>query len=115
MVLYLQRIACQSFVKLLLVIFFIFNLGSCNLNNIEVLPYYNSQDLTPKWDSKNIHHIANFKLVDQRGKVFSSDSLNGKIYIANFFFTTCPGICPKMAKCLKILQKTLKNLMYIIT
>ena len=109
MVLYLRRIVCQSCVKLLAVLFFVFNLVSCHVftNPIESLPYFNSQDLTPTWDSKKIHQIAHFNLVDQTGKGFGSDSLRDKIYIANFFFTTCPSICPKMTKCLKKLQDSI--------
>ena len=111
MALYLRRIVCQSCVKLLAVLFFVFNLVSCHVftNPIESLPYFNSQDLTPTWDSKNIHHIAPFNLIDQTGKEFGSDSLMGKIYIANFFFTTCPSICPKMTKSMGDIQKEFMN------
>jgi len=64
-----------------------------------------------------MHHIAKFNLVDQTGKIFSSDSLNDKVYIANFFFTTCPSICPKMTKCFKVLQDSLSanNLVELIS
>ncbi len=112
MVLYLRRIVCQLLVKLLAVLFLILNLASCNVftHPIESLPYYNSQDLTPTWDSKNMHPIAHFNLVDQTGKRFGSDSLIGKIYIANFFFTTCPSICPKMTKCFKLLQDSISTM-----
>ena len=112
MVLYLRRIVCQLLVESLAVIFLILNLSSCHVftNPIESLPYYNSQDLTPTWDSKNMHPIAHFNLVDQTGKRFGSDSLIGKIYIANFFFTTCPSICPKMTKCFKLLQDSISTM-----
>ena len=112
MVLYLRRIVCQLLVKLLAVLFLILNLASCNVftHPIESLPYYNSQDLTPTWDSKNMHPMAHFNLVDQTGKRFGSDSLIGKIYIANFFFTTCPSICPKMTKCFKLLQDSISTM-----
>jgi protein SCO1/2 len=41
--------------------------------------------------------IPAFQLTDENGKVFSSKALQGKIYIANFFFTRCGTICPKIA------------------
>lgn len=106
---YQPRIACLFHVKLMAVFFCYFNLLGCSLitNKMEDLPFYNSQDLTPSWNSNKAHHIAKFNLVDQRGKVYNSDSLSGKIYITNFFFTTCPSICPKMTKCLKILQDSI--------
>jgi len=112
MALYRPRIVCLFLIKLTAVFFLSFNLLCCNLitNKIETLPFYNSKDLTPSWDSNKPHYIAKFNLVDQRGKEYNSDSLNGKMYIANFFFTTCPSICPKMTKNLNILQDSIANL-----
>ena len=108
MVLYLRRIVCQLLVKLFAIVLIVLNLLSCNVfSNNEILPYYNSQDLTPSWNIKNEHRITAFNLVDQNGKNFGSNLLNDKIYIANFFFTTCPGICPKMTKCFKVLQDSI--------
>lgn len=108
MVLYLRRIVCQLLVKLFAIVLIVLNLLSCNVfSNNEILPYYNSQDLTPNWNIKNEHRITAFNLVDQNGKNFGSKLLNDKIYIANFFFTTCPGICPKMTKCFKVLQDSI--------
>ena len=113
MVLYLRRIACPLLVKLLAV-FFILNISSCNIfSNNESLPYYNTQDLTPTWSPRNGHQIAYFNLKDQTGNKFGSDSLTGKIYIANFFFTTCPSICPKMTKCFKIIQDSIANMQHV--
>ncbi|MBX7180995.1 MAG: SCO family protein [Bacteroidia bacterium] len=43
------------------------------------------------------HKIPNFNLIDQSGKTISQADLNGKIYVADFFFTRCPGICKDMA------------------
>lgn len=108
MALYLRRIVCQLLVKLFVIVLIVLNLLSCNVfSNNEMLPYYNSQDLTPSWNAKNEHRISEFNLVDQNGKNFGSNLLNDKIYIANFFFTTCPGICPKMTKCFKVLQDSI--------
>ena len=108
MVLYLRRIVCQLLVKLFAIVLIVLNLLSCNVfSNNEMLPYYNSQNLTPNWNTKNEHRITAFNLVDQNGKNFGSNLLNDKIYIANFFFTTCPGICPKMTKCFKVLQDSI--------
>ena len=114
MVLYQRRIACQLFVKLSAIVLIVLNLISCSVfSKNEVLPYYNSQDLTPTWNTKNEHRIADFDFIDQNGKNFGSKSLNGKIYIANFFFTTCPSICPKMTKCFKVLQDSISAMNHI--
>jgi protein SCO1/2 len=45
---------------------------------------------------KKFHKIAPFSLTNQNGKLISEKNYNGKIYVADFFFTTCPTICPKM-------------------
>ncbi|MCB0700405.1 MAG: SCO family protein [Chitinophagales bacterium] len=71
-------------------------LGACNKQEAE-LPYYNSPDLTPVWEQgSGKHRIADFAFTDQNGKTVDNNTYNGKIYVANFFFTSCPGICPKM-------------------
>jgi protein SCO1/2 len=76
----------------------------------ETLPFYNSADFTAEWiergDSgyKNIHTIDTFALQNQLGHFITKDSLDGFIYVANFIFTTCPGICPKMVSNLQLLQ-----------
>lgn len=42
------------------------------------------------------HRIAEFRLVDQTGDTVTNSDFDGHIYVADFFFTTCPSICPKM-------------------
>ena len=42
------------------------------------------------------HKIADFSFVDQDSSIITNKTFDGKIYIADFFFTTCPTICPKM-------------------
>jgi len=108
MVQYQQRIVCRLILNLSIAYCF-FNISGCNSFNsdVELLPYYNSQDLTPRWDGNNRHHISHFNLTDQTGTFINSDSLNDKIYIASFFFTTCPSICPKMTSCFKVLQDSI--------
>lgn len=40
--------------------------------------------------------MPDFEFIDQNGKKFSNKETEGKIYVAEYFFTTCKGICPKM-------------------
>ena len=81
----------------------------------EVLPYYNTADFTAEWidpgddNYKYIHTIDTFALQNQLGHLITKDSLDGYIYVANFFFTTCSGICPKMTNSLQIIQDTFAN------
>jgi protein SCO1/2 len=50
------------------------------------------------------HAITDFQFYDQNGDSYGSDSLISTIYIANFFFTSCPSICPTMTRNLTKLQ-----------
>ena len=47
------------------------------------------------------HSIPDFQFVSQDGDIVSARTMAGKIYVADFFFTTCPTICPKMKTQLK--------------
>lgn len=51
------------------------------------------------------HRIADFELIDQKGEVVTNETFRDKIYVADFFFTTCPSICPKMSANLSELSK----------
>jgi protein SCO1/2 len=90
-------------------------LASCQ-NTKEVLPFYNSADFTAEWikpsdpNYQAIHTIDTFTLQNQLGHNITKDSLNGCIYIANFFFTSCGSICPKMTNNLSTLQGAFKNI-----
>jgi protein SCO1/2 len=69
---------------------------------VPVLKIYKPSDLNPELvddDLKNNtpHRIADFKLINQLGDTITFKNLEGKIYVADFFFTTCPTICPKMS------------------
>ena len=53
------------------------------------------------------HKIADFSFVNQNGKIITQDFYKDKIYVADFFFTTCPTICPVMKDNMVILQNKL--------
>lgn len=52
--------------------------------------------------------ITNFKLIDLNGNTFSLKNLEGKVWIADFFFTTCSDICPLMTKNMRSLHESFK-------
>ncbi len=58
---------------------------------------------------KKYHKIANFSLINQNGKTITQNDYKDKIYVADFFFTTCGSICPIMTKNMGMLQKEFKN------
>ena len=53
--------------------------------------------------------IPDFKLIDQNGVAFTQAQTKGKIYVADFFFTRCESICPKMSSQLTRFQDTFAN------
>lgn len=92
--------------KYLFLMSFLFMILACN--NKKKLPYYDTADFTPKWemqDEKTFHRIRPFKLLNQENKLFTEKDIDCKICVADFFFTSCPGICPKMAKSMADVQK----------
>jgi len=54
---------------------------------------------------KKFHKISDFKLINQNGKVVTNSDYENKIYVADFFFTTCPSICPIMTDNMIKIQK----------
>ena len=58
---------------------------------------------------KKFHRIADFELINQNGKTVTQENFDGKIYVADFFFTTCPTICISMTDNLLKVQKEIQN------
>lgn len=54
---------------------------------------------------KKYHRIADFSLINQNGKTITQEDYKDKIYVADFFFTTCQTICPIMTKNMHEVQK----------
>lgn len=58
---------------------------------------------------KKYHTIADFSLTNQNGEVITQENYKDKIYITDFFFTTCPSICPVMTKNMALIQQHILN------
>lgn len=56
---------------------------------------------------KKYHKIKDFSLLNQNGHKITEEDYNNKIYVADFFFTTCPTICPIMTENMGYLQNKL--------
>ena len=80
------------------------------LKPIKVLPVYQPAMVNYELvDStlqhiKKFHQIAPFRLTNQNGKIITQRDYQDKIYVADFFFTTCPTICPKMTENMALIQ-----------
>jgi protein SCO1/2 len=79
-----------------------------DVGQVARLPYFNSADFTPNWDEAT-HKIPKFSFTNQNGETVTNKTYKGKIYIADFFFTSCPGICPKLTKNMGKIQETYKG------
>ena len=111
------RVLCDlsgSFIFCISLCLFIF--FSCNENNekqsrVDTLPFYEEATFTPKWltpdspELSDFHRVSPFKLLNQEGDIVTEKTFENKIYITDFFFTTCPGICPKMTANMGLLQE----------
>jgi protein SCO1/2 len=75
-------------------------------HNIKKLQYFGPKSLAANGKDTIYHTIPAFSLIDQDGNPFGDKDLNNKIYVANFFFTSCPTICPKMQTLMKKIQDT---------
>ena len=79
------------------------------------LPVYNPVDVNPRLVDDSVkhisrnHRISDFNLINQNGETITEEDFEGKIYVADFFFTRCQTICPIMAVNMKDLQEEFKN------
>lgn len=91
--------------KLTGVILLVLLFGACKTNNSKkTLPIYGQRTAVTKTvngqqvTDTDYQTIPAFKFVNQYGDSTGSKDLEGKIYVADFFFTSCPSICPIMQR-----------------
>jgi protein SCO1/2 len=79
----------------------------------ERLPIYQPNMVNPELvdstllDVKKYHTIADFRLINQNGDTVTQRNYQNKIYVADFFFTTCPTICPIMTRNMAEIQENI--------
>ncbi|MBB3123277.1 protein SCO1/2 [Mesoflavibacter sabulilitoris] len=79
------------------------------------LPIYQPADVSTELVDSTIQHkikyhkIADFSLINQNGDTITQETYKDKIYVADFFFTTCQTICPIMTDNMVDIQKEIKN------
>ena len=113
------KMKLYSLNSLFTVFLIVFTLLGCNNKSnskkASALPYYGESSFTPKWlapnskEAKEMHSIPNFSLINQNGEVITRNTFKNKIYVADFFFTSCSGICPKMTSNMSVLQEAFKT------
>lgn len=81
----------------------------------KTLPIMNPADVNPELVDSTMQHIskyhtiADFSFTNQNGKTITQKDYEGKIYVADFFFTTCQTICPVMTTNMVEVQKAIQN------
>ena len=90
-------------------------LVACNKNS-KILPIMGERTLIEKTvNGKKVidtafHTVGNFKFQNQEGKEITDKTVEGKVYVADFFFTACPSICPKVkSEMIRVYSKYRKN------
>ncbi len=82
-----------SFITLLLVV-----ITSCNSTS-KTLPIYGKEAIkTDHGYDTIIKPVPAFEFIDQKGEIVNNETFKDKIFIVDFFFTSCPSICPVMTK-----------------
>jgi protein SCO1/2 len=72
------------------IIFFLFLVIAFYAVLIKVIPGFTKSKLPP------ISYVQPFSFTNQDGKIVTQKDVEGKVYVANYFFTTCRSICPRM-------------------
>ncbi|HET9826146.1 MAG TPA: SCO family protein, partial [Chitinophagaceae bacterium] len=70
---------------------------------INVIPGFSKSKLPP------ISYVQPFSFTNQDGKNFTEKNVAGKVYLANYFFTSCKSVCPKMNNEVKNVYEHFKN------
>ena len=79
------------------------------------LPIFNPADVNPKLVDESLlhvrrnHKVSDFNLINQNGDTITQKNYDGKIYVADFFFTRCMTICPVMTTNMGKLQDIFLN------
>ena len=96
-------------------IFMISFFFSCDQQEKKQLPVYNPVDFKEKLVDKSVrnvsknHTVANFSLTNQNGITITNKDYENKIYVVDFFFTSCPTICPIMTNNMVKIQNEFIN------
>lgn len=104
--------------KLYYLILFVFAVCtiSCKRTSKKDLPIYNPSDFNPELVDRNLqnttenHTVTDFELINQNGNIVTQEDYKDKIYVTDFFFTSCLTICPIMTdNMVKIQEAYIEN------
>ena len=103
-------IKCSIYI-LLISLFFLSCKEESKSPEFDKLPIWGQKEFIEGIDTDTIYHtISYWNFTNQDGELISKGDYEGKVYVANFFFTRCPGICPVLTKNIKQVQAETKGL-----
>ncbi len=88
---------------------------TCNSGNKEKLPFIGPKEVVSKEGNGKAtkdtiyHKVPDFRFIDQDSQVVTQKTFENKVYVADFFFTSCPTICPKMTEQMYRVYKEYKD------
>jgi len=95
--------AAAGVIVVLLLPLGVWGLLSLGKNRYKRLPIYGPHEVRAPGDTA-WHRLPDFVLLNQDSVVFTADSLRGYIHVADYFFTRCPGICPRLSSAMRMIQ-----------
>jgi protein SCO1/2 len=95
--------AAAGVIGVLLLPFVVWGLLSLGKNRYKRLPIYGPHEVRAPGDTA-WHRLPDFVLLNQDSVLFTADSLRGYIHVADYFFTRCPGICPRLSSAMRMIQ-----------
>jgi len=97
----------KAFPQLFFLIVFATFIGACgHKSSIRVLPVYGANISDTLGKSGVDHLVSGFKMTDQSGQVITLDTFKNKLFVANFFFASCQGVCIQMNAEMERVEKT---------
>lgn len=111
----MQKIKANKVFGFFLLFNFIFISCNENDNSRDKLPYIGKHDVViEKTDGFNVgdtifHKVPSFEYINQDSVVVNSSEINNKIWVAKFFFASCPTICPPMTVAMKEVHDSIQN------
>jgi protein SCO1/2 len=78
--------------------------------DLKDLPIYGNKEFDSAIDNDTIYHqIPEWSFENQNSKTITSEKLNGKVKLVDFFFTSCPTICPQMTINMRKIQSVIRK------
>jgi len=86
--------------------------GCSGTDTEKALPYLGNKDISLSGDTI-YHEIEAFSFVNQDGEIITKESTQGKVYVADYFFSHCPTMCPAMTGQMKRVQKAIPEIIIL--